>query len=78
MKLVTVLGIIAAVCTTSSFVPQVIKTIEMKDTKGISLLMYSIFKLGVLLWLIYGLINGDLPVILANAAPSRSHRSSSS
>jgi MtN3 and saliva related transmembrane protein len=68
MKWVTIIGIVAAACTTTSFVPQVIKTIKTKDTKGISLLMYSIFSFGVLCWLVYGLINRDIPVIIANAA----------
>jgi MtN3 and saliva related transmembrane protein len=68
MKWITLLGIIAAACTTTSFVPQGIKTIRTKDTKGISLLMYSVFTYGVLLWLVYGLVNRDIPVIIANAA----------
>jgi MtN3 and saliva related transmembrane protein len=68
MNWITILGIFAAACTTASFVPQVIKTIRTRDTKGISLLMYSIFSLGVLLWLVYGIIRSDIPVVIANAA----------
>jgi MtN3 and saliva related transmembrane protein len=67
MKLTSIIGFIAAVCTTGSFIPQVYKTIKTKDTKGISLLMYSIFSLGVLLWLVYGIIIKDVPVAVANA-----------
>ncbi len=57
----------AAVCTTGAFFPQVIKTLKTKDTKGISLLMYSVTTLGIFLWLVYGLLINDTPIILANA-----------
>jgi MtN3 and saliva related transmembrane protein len=67
MEWITIIGIIAAACTTGSFVPQVIKTIMTRDTKGISLLMYSFFSLGVLLWLVYGIVKLDFPIIVANA-----------
>jgi MtN3 and saliva related transmembrane protein len=66
MEWITIIGIVAAVCTTGSFVPQVIKTIRTKDTKGISLLMYSFFSAGVLLWLVYGIVKIDWPIIVAN------------
>jgi len=66
MDSITMLGLLAAVCTTSAFLPQVVKTIKTKDTKAISLGMYIIFTLGVTLWMIYGIIISDLPVMLAN------------
>jgi MtN3 and saliva related transmembrane protein len=65
--LITTIGLLAACLTTISFLPQAIKIICTKQTHGISLLMYVLFCLGVLLWLIYGLIILDLPIILANA-----------
>lgn len=61
------LGFIAAITTTISFVPQVMKIIKTKETKDISLLMYIILGFGILLWLIYGLLIQKLPVIIANA-----------
>ncbi|MBI9068030.1 MAG: SemiSWEET family sugar transporter [Salinivirgaceae bacterium] len=61
------IGLVAAVLTTSSFLPQAIKTIRTKNTKDISLAMYAIFSCGVLLWLAYGLLIKDVPVIAANA-----------
>jgi MtN3 and saliva related transmembrane protein len=64
---VTLLGYIAAICTTCSFIPQVIQTVKTKDTSSISLGMYSIFVIGVTLWLIYGLIIFNLPIVIANA-----------
>ena len=67
MDWITILGLTAATCTTASFVPQAIKTIRTKQTKDLSLGMYSLITIGVLLWLIYGIIIGDLPIIVANA-----------
>jgi MtN3 and saliva related transmembrane protein len=67
MNWITVLGVVAGILTTISFLPQVIKAWKTKQTKDISLGMYSIFVSGVALWLIYGFAINDLPVILANA-----------
>ena len=61
------IGFFAAFCTTIAFLPQAIKVYKSKSTKDISLSMFLIFTIGVLSWLIYGLIISDLPVILANA-----------
>jgi len=60
------LGYIAAFLTTASFLPQVLKTIKTKDTSGISLTMYFFFVIGIVLWFIYGLKLGSMPIILAN------------
>jgi len=67
MEATQIIGIIAAILTTISFLPQAIKAIKTKDTKGISLTMYTLFFLGVTLWLIYGVLMKDLPIILANS-----------
>ena len=61
-----IIGLIAAVCTTFAFVPQVIKVWKTKQTKDLSLRMYSIMFLGILLWLVYGIIIDSLSIILAN------------
>jgi len=66
MQFSTIIGFSAAVCTTLAFVPQVIKAIKTKQTKDISLLMYSIMITGLILWLSYGLILNDAPIIAAN------------
>jgi len=60
------LGILAGLLTTGSFLPQVYQTIKTRDVAGISLLMYLAFTTGVLLWLVYGLLNSQIAVILAN------------
>jgi len=61
------IGFFAAFCTTIAFLPQAIKVFKSKSTKDISLYMFIIFTIGVLSWLIYGLIIDDYPIIFANA-----------
>lgn len=67
MNLTAIIGYLAAFGTTVSFLPQAIKTIQTKNTSGISLSMYGLFTLGTLFWLIYGIMSGSLPVAIANA-----------
>lgn len=67
MNAVTVCGLVAAVSTTFSMVPQAVKTIKTKDTASISLSMYVRFTFGTLVWLVFGLFSRNLPVIPANA-----------
>jgi MtN3 and saliva related transmembrane protein len=62
----TIIGLVAAICTTFSFLPQAIKVIRTKHTKDLSLVMYSVFTLGVFLWLVYGVLIKDAPLIIAN------------
>jgi MtN3 and saliva related transmembrane protein len=59
-------GYVAAILTTSSFVPQAVKTLRSRNTSGISLAMYIIFTIGVALWLVYGIFLVSWPMILAN------------
>jgi MtN3 and saliva related transmembrane protein len=66
MSGIEIMGIIAGGLTTTSLVPQVVKTYKSRSAADLSLKMFSLFSLGVLLWLIYGFINKDLPLILAN------------
>jgi MtN3 and saliva related transmembrane protein len=61
------IGYLAAALTTLSFLPQALLTIKTRDTASLSLTMYSLFTLGVLCWLIYGLYLADKAIILANA-----------
>jgi MtN3 and saliva related transmembrane protein len=62
----SVIGLFAAILTSTSFLPQALKTIRTKDTSSISLSMYILFTLGTLLWFIYGLATNNFPVWLAN------------
>lgn len=61
------IGAFAAFSTTFAFVPQAIYSYKTRDLSGISLPMYSIFTFGVAMWLAYGLLRHDWPVIIANA-----------
>jgi MtN3 and saliva related transmembrane protein len=67
MNYIAVIGLLAGACTALSFLPQVIKTFGTKETKDISLPMYIILAAGILLWIIYGILIHDLPVIIANS-----------
>jgi len=58
---------IAAICTTVSFIPQAVKTIRTKNTTSISSVMYSLFTFGTLMWLVYGFLSDNIPIIIANA-----------
>jgi MtN3 and saliva related transmembrane protein len=60
------LGYVAAVLTTAAFVPQALKTIRSRDTRGISLAMYVVFTIGVVFWFAYGVSLGSWPMIIAN------------
>lgn len=66
MTLMDIVSLVAGTLTTVSFLPQAIKTIRSRDTKGISLFMYVIFTAGVLLWLIYGLATSQWAIIISN------------
>ncbi len=60
------IGSIAATLTTVSFIPQVLKVWRTRHTHDISLGMYTFFTCGVAFWLVYGLMLGSWPIIIAN------------
>jgi len=66
MDFTSIIGNIAALLTTISFLPQAIKTIKTKDTGSLSFPMYLLFVTGVSLWLIYGMLNNQMPIIIGN------------
>ena len=67
MNLQDSVGYLAAALTTASFVPQTLLTLRTLDVSGISLAMYSAFTAGICLWLVYGLMLGQWPLIAANS-----------
>ncbi|MCV9385641.1 SemiSWEET family sugar transporter [Reichenbachiella ulvae] len=67
MDITNIVGMIAALLTTISFVPQALKTIRTKHTGDLSLNMYIALNTGVALWFVYGLIQNAMPIILANS-----------
>ncbi|MCA5013317.1 MULTISPECIES: SemiSWEET family sugar transporter [unclassified Enterococcus] len=64
--MITLLGMIAGICTSISFIPQAIQTIKTKNTEGISLITYILFFIGVSSWVVYGALKWDLAVLLTN------------
>jgi MtN3 and saliva related transmembrane protein len=60
------IGSAAAVCTTLSFVPQLLRVWRLKSARDISITMFLLFSLGITLWLSYGLMIHSWPVIMSN------------
>ena len=67
MPVATTVGLIAGFLTTIAFLPQVMRTWKSRSTRDISLVMFSIYVTGIVLWLIYGLMLHDIPLIASNA-----------
>ncbi len=67
MNYVILLGLIAGFLTTIAFVPQVIRIWKLKETKDISLATFLLFLIGIILWLIYGILKSDIPIIIFNS-----------
>lgn len=66
MTLVSVIGVLAAVVSTINQLPQAFKTIRSKDTHSLSLWMYIMVWIATSLWLFYGILQKDFPLILSN------------
>jgi MtN3 and saliva related transmembrane protein len=60
------IGLLAATCTTGSFLPQVIRAWRTRSTRDVSALMFVLLVTGNALWLLYGVLIGDLPLVVAN------------
>jgi MtN3 and saliva related transmembrane protein len=67
MNYTELIGYAAATLTTIAFIPQVRHTWRLRAAHGVSLGMYAIFTSGVALWLVYGLLLGAWPIVVANA-----------
>ena len=63
---IEIIGIIAAFLTTIAFIPQVYKVIKSNRTDGLSKTTFSIFTIGVFLWLIYGFLKNSVSMIIGN------------
>jgi MtN3 and saliva related transmembrane protein len=61
-----VLGFLAGVLTTGAFIPQALKIWKTRSARDVSLGMYAVFTSGVVLWLVYGIALGSVPIIVAN------------
>jgi MtN3 and saliva related transmembrane protein len=67
MEIAQWIGLIAGALTTIAFIPQVVKTYRSRSAKDLSLTMFLVFSIGILLWLVYGILINEWPVIIANA-----------
>ncbi len=67
MDKVQIIGIIAGVFTASSLIPQLIKTLKEKKSEDVSIGMLVVLLAGLSLWLVYGLMRDDAPIIYTNA-----------
>jgi len=67
MEWTQIIGLAAGICTATSLLPQVIKTIKEKKAEGVSLLMLIVLMTGLILWIIYGIKRSDIPIILTNS-----------
>ncbi len=66
MDPIIVLGLFGAALTTLSLFPQLIKVIKTRSTKDISTGMMILLSTAFAVWLIYGILTGDIPLIVAN------------
>ncbi|AFZ55740.1 SemiSWEET transporter [Anabaena cylindrica FACHB-243] len=66
MDFITILGFAAGLLTTIAFLPQMFQTWKTKSAKDVSFVMLITFMTGLFLWLIYGIILGAVPIIMAN------------
>lgn len=63
----TLVGFVAGLFTTLAFIPQVLKIWHTKSAKDVSIIAFAAFTIGVALWLIYGILQDEPPMILWNA-----------
>ena len=61
------IGLAAGICTASSLLPQVIKTIREKKAEDVSLVMLLVLLTGIILWIVYGIKKNDFPIIITNS-----------
>ncbi|WP_415325851.1 SemiSWEET transporter [Chryseobacterium sp. MMS23-Vi53] len=62
-----ILGIVAGVLTSISMIPQLIKVLKEKDAENLSWVMLMVLITGLSLWVWYGFLKDELPIILSNA-----------
>jgi MtN3 and saliva related transmembrane protein len=67
-SIAALVGTVAGICSTSSFIPQVIKVWREGDTEAISKKMYLVTVTAFSLWITYGVMIGSMPIIVFNIA----------
>jgi MtN3 and saliva related transmembrane protein len=66
MNATQILGLAAGICTATSLLPQVIKTLKEKKAEDVSIIMLLVLQAGLILWIIYGIKRNDFPIIITN------------
>lgn len=66
MELIEILGLVAGICTSSSLIPQLVKTIKLRKAEDVSPFMFIVMMTGNALWIYYGVDKSDLPIIATN------------
>lgn len=69
MNPVTLLGYAGGTLVTASFLPQLIKTIKLKETKDLSSATFILLCSSGVLWSAYGTLTRDLPLVIFNIIP---------
>lgn len=67
MTFENIIGIIAGIITSASMLPQLIKVLKEEDASSLSVVMICILILGLSVWVYYGILKNELPIILSNA-----------
>lgn len=67
MDFTEILGLFAGTCITLSVIPQIIKVWKTKKVRAISLKTFSILTFGIFMWIIYGILKKDFPIIITNS-----------
>lgn len=65
----TIIGLVAGTLTSVAAIPQVIKTLQSRHVRDISIWQPLLLAFGVALWMVYGILINDLPLIVANITP---------
>ncbi|WP_409416321.1 SemiSWEET family sugar transporter [Flavobacterium sp. PS2] len=67
METTNIIGLVAGICVTVAVIPQIIKVWKSKKVKNVSLTMFSTLTLGIFLWVVYGFLKKDYPIMITNS-----------
>ncbi|RED22563.1 MtN3 and saliva related transmembrane protein [Flavobacterium cutihirudinis] len=67
MDFTEIIGLLAGTCVTISVIPQILKVWKTKKVREISLRTFSILTFGIFVWIVYGVLKKDFPIIITNS-----------
>ncbi len=67
MTWIDLIGIIAGICTSTAVIAQIYKSLKTKTVDDVSPIMFTVLVIGIGLWVVYGIIIKDFPIILTNS-----------